>query len=117
MLCLHWFTKKSVDAETKDSNVLKTLFLCWAFRKRGFSLSGKYRQMLTDLIKTKHKSNHKTNQTTLTGETIQEYMYHVLGFVPVDVIRLKKDLWFSKLSNEQITIVDKFLKSKKRVWD
>jgi len=37
----------------------------------------------------------------------------VLGFVPADVVRLKKDLWFSKLSNEQITSAEKYLVSKK----
>jgi len=65
--------------------------------------------MLTDLIKTKHNSNHKTQQTTLKGEIIQEYTYYVLGFVPADVIRLKKDAWFSTLSNDQITLVEKYL--------
>ena len=48
-----------------------------------------------------------------TPEKIQEYTYYCLGFVPADVIRLKKEVWFSKLSNEQITSVDKFLESKK----
>ena len=67
--------------------------------------------------KTKHNSNHKTHQTTLKGEVIQEYTYYVLGFVPADVVRLKKDVWFSKLSNEQITSVEKFLESKYCAWD
>jgi len=65
------------------------------------------------LIKTNHNSNHKTQQTTLKGEVIKEYVYYVLGFVPADVVHLKKDVWFSKLSNEQITSVDKFLESTK----
>jgi hypothetical protein len=73
--------------------------------------------MLLDLIKTKHNSNHKTTQITLEGEVIQEYVYYLLGFVPADIIRLKKDAWFSKLSNEQIKSVDKFLETKKRLWD
>ena len=72
--------------------------------------------MLTDLIKTKHNSNHKTHQTTLKGEIIQEYTYYVLGFVPADVVRLKKDVWFSRLSNEQIKSVENFLESKKCAW-
>ena len=59
-----------------------------------------------------HNSNHKTHQTTLEGEIIQEYSYYCLGFVPADVVRLKKDIWFTKLGNEQITSVDKFLESK-----
>jgi len=71
-----------------------------------FYVSGKFKQLLTDLIKTKHNSNHKPQQTTLKGEIVQEYTYYVLGFVSADVVRLKKDLWFSKLSNEQIESVE-----------
>jgi hypothetical protein len=81
---------KCIDKENKDSKALKTLALCWLFCKRAFSVSGKFRQMLTDLIKTKRNSNQKTTQITLEGEIIQEYIYKVLGFVPADVIRLKK---------------------------
>ena len=108
---------KSIDAKNKDSKALKTLALGWLFNKRAFSVSGKFRQMLIDLNKTKHNSNHKTQQISLKGEIIQEYTYYCLGFVPADVIRLKKDLWFSKLDNEQIKLVDKFIESKKRAWD
>ena len=53
-----------------------------------------------------HNSNHKTQQTTLEGEIVQEYTYYVLGFVPADVVRLKKDVWFSKLDSEQISSVE-----------
>lgn len=53
-------------------------------------------------------TDQKTKQTTLNGEIIQEYTYYVLGFVPAYVVRLKKDVWFSKLSFEQITLVEKF---------
>ncbi len=65
-------------------------------------------------IKTKHNSNHKTQQTTLEGEIVQEYTYKVLGFVPADVVRLQKDLWFIKLGNEQIKSVEKFLELKNK---
>jgi len=68
--------------------------------------------MLTDLIKTKHNSNHITQQVTLKEEIVQEYCYYVLGFVPADVVRLKKDVWFSKINNEQTKSVEKFLKFK-----
>ena len=100
---------KSIDAENKDSKTLKTLALGWLFNKRAFSVSGKFRQRLIDLIKTKHNSNQKTQQITLKGEIIQEYIYYVLGFVPADVVRLKKDVWFSKLGDEQIKSVEKSL--------
>jgi hypothetical protein len=73
--------------------------------------------MLTDLIKTKHNSNHKTQQTTLEGEIVQEYTYYVLGFVPADIVRLKNNHWFMKLNNEQITSIEKFLESKKYAWN
>ncbi len=69
--------------------------------------------MLTDLIKSKHNSNHKTQQTTIEGEIVQDYSYFVLGSVPADVVRLKNDTWFSNLGNEQILSVEKFLESKK----
>ena len=43
---------------------------------------------------------------------IKEYTYFVLGFVPADVVRLKKEVWFSKLNNETITIIEDFLGQK-----
>ena len=64
-------------------------------------------------MKTKHNSNHKTQQTTLKGEIIQEYIYYCLGFVPADVVRLNNDVWFSKLGNKQIKSVENFLDSQK----
>jgi len=67
------------------------------------------------LIKTKHNSNQKTQQTTLNGKIIQEYTYYMLGFVPADIVRLKKEVWFSKLSDEQMKSIERFLKSKKFV--
>ena len=103
---------KSIDKENRDSKTLKTLALGWIFNKRAFSVSGKFKLLLTDLIKTKHNSNHKTQQTTLKGEIIKEYTYYLLGFVPAEVVRLKKDFWFNKLSNEQIKAIVKFLQSK-----
>jgi hypothetical protein len=93
-----------------DSKVLKTLALCWAYRKRAFSVSGKFRKLLSDLIKYLHNSNRQLRQTTLTGGIlVQEYKFYVLGFAPADVVRLKKDVWFSILDSEQISSVKKFL--------
>lgn len=100
---------KSIDAEAKDSLVLKTLALCWLFCKRAFSVSGKFRQLLSDLIIYLHNSNRQLRQITLSGEIIQEEKYHVIGFVPADVVRLNKDIWFKKLDSDQVSSVDKFL--------
>jgi len=100
---------KSIDAETKDSLVLKTLALCWLFCKRAFSVSGKFRQLLSDLIIYLHNSNRRSLQITLSGEIIQEEKFSVIGFVPADVIRLEKDTWFKKLDSDQVSLIDKFL--------
>jgi hypothetical protein len=108
---------KSIDKENKDSKALKTLALCWLFNKRAFSVSGKFRQTLTDLIKTKHNSNQKPKQITLEGEIVQEYIYKVLGFVPADIVRLKHDKWFNELTDIQIKIVEKYLQNKRLVWN
>ena len=67
--------------------------------------------MIADLIKTKHNSNQKTQQIDLEGEIVQEHCYFVLGFVPADVLRLKKDVWFKNLNIEQINSVGKYLSS------
>ena len=100
---------KSIDAKNKDSKALKTLALGWLFNKRAFSVSGKFKQLLTDLIKTKHNSNHKTTQITLQGKIVQEYSCKVLGFVPLNVLQLKREIWFTKLDISQIKFIEDFL--------
>lgn len=100
---------KSIDVKNADSKALKTLSLCWAFRKRAFSVSGKFRQLLSDLIKYLHNSNLKTQQITLTGEIIKDEKFIVQGFVPADVIRLKREVWFMKLDRELVKFVDEYL--------
>jgi len=69
-------------------------------------------------LKTKHNSNHKTQQITLEGKIVQEYSYYLLGFVPADVIRLKKDSWFGELDNTQIIRVEEYLchKYRNKFW-
>ena len=100
---------KNIDAEKADSKGLKTLALCWAYRKRAFSVSGRFRQLLSDLINNTHNSNRKLRQVTLSGEVLSEFRFYVLGFVPADVVRLKEDVWFGKLDSEQVVSVEQFL--------
>jgi len=108
---------KSINAETTDSKTLKTLALCWLFSKRAFSLSGKFRQLLTDLIRDMHNSNCQLRQITLIeGILVQEYKFYVLGFVPAYVTKLKENFWFKKLNSEQITSIEKFLESQTFAW-
>jgi len=101
---------KNIDAEKADSKALKTLALCWAYRKRAFSVSGRFRQLLSDLIRDMHNSNPQMCQTTLEGGILAtDYKFYVLGFVPADVVRLKENVWFEKLDSGQAKLVDEFL--------
>jgi hypothetical protein len=100
---------KGINYDKADSKALKTLALCWAYRKRGFSVSGQFRKMLTDLINQMHNSNKRLVQVSLSGEILPEEKFHVLGFVSIGVLGLSKDVWFSRLNSEQISSVDEFL--------
>jgi len=100
---------KNIDAEKADSKGLKTLALCWAYRRRAFSVSGRFRQLLSDLIRYMHSSNHRLHQMTLLGTIIEEEKSYVIGFVPASVVRLEKGIWFMKLDCAQIDSVDQFL--------
>jgi len=55
-----------------------------------------------------HNSNRQLRQVTLSEETLLEPKYYVIGFVPADVVRLEKDVWFCNLSSEQIDSVERF---------
>jgi hypothetical protein len=105
---------KNNNFDKAGSKALKTLALCWAFRKRAFSVSGRFRRMLSDLIEALHNSNKRMVQVSLSGEVIPEEKFSVLGFVPIDVIGLAKDVWFRMLNSEQIDSVDQFLSESKR---
>jgi len=56
-----------------------------------------------------HNSNRQLNQVTLSGEILLESKYYVIGFVPADVVHLKREVWFSKLDSEQISSIERFL--------
>jgi hypothetical protein len=100
---------KGVNFEKADSKALKTLALCWAYRKRAFSVSGTFRKLLADLISNMHNSNHQTRQITLSGEILEEEKFHVLGFVSAQIIGLRTDVWFWKLDSEQILKIEQEL--------
>jgi hypothetical protein len=92
------YLRKGIDFENADSKGLKTLALCWVFRKRAFSVGGSFRRKLSDLITYLHNSNKKTLQTTLEGTILPEEKYYLLCFVSADVIQLENDVWFIQLT-------------------
>ena len=72
-------------------------------------MSGTFRKLLTYLINDMHNSNLLLRQITLSGEIIEEEKFGVLGFVAINVVGLRKEVWFSKLSSKQIANVEKCL--------
>ena len=82
-----------------------------------FSVSGRFRKLLSGLIRYMHNSNRQLLQVTLEGVIlVQEYKFYVLGFVPAYVTKLKENVWFKKLNSEQTTSVEKFLESQTFAW-
>jgi hypothetical protein len=104
---------KSIDFEIADSKGLKTLALCWAYRKRAFSVSGSFRRALSDLTTSMHNSNKKTAQVSLSREVLPEEKLSVLGFVPMEVIQLAKNIWFRVLDPAQIDSVEQYLSERR----
>lgn len=96
---------KSIDFEKADSKALKTLALCWHFRKRAFSVNGSFRKLLSILINGLRKVIH---QVTLLGEVITE-KYLFLGFVSGEILGLRKNIWFVKLDSEQVVDAQEYL--------
>jgi hypothetical protein len=103
---------KGIDFENADSKGLKTLALCWVYRKRAFSVSGSFRKVLTDLIKDLHNSNKPLVQMTLLGEIISEEPFHLLGFVTGKDLHIEKNDWFIILNHKQLDLLEDCLKEK-----
>lgn len=96
---------KGVNSETADRKGLKTLTLCWAYRKRAFSVSGQFRKALSDLITDLHNSNKKTMQVTLLGEKVPEESYFLLGFMSAKDLEITSEAWFVVLDSKQASKV------------
>jgi hypothetical protein len=100
---------KGIDLENADSKGLKTLVLCWAYRKRAFSVSGQFRKALFDLITYLHNSNKKMVQTRLVGKSLVPEKFFLIGFVVAEVIGVKKECWFDIFNSDQIKSLNRFM--------
>jgi hypothetical protein len=103
---------KSIDFENADSKGLKTLALCWVYRKRAFAVSGTFRKALNDLITDLHNSNKPLVQMTLLDEIIPEEQFHLLGFVNGKDLHVEENTWFTILNHEQLNLLSDCLKEK-----
>jgi hypothetical protein len=61
-----------------------------------------------------HNSNKHLVQVSLSGGILPEEKFSVLGFVPIDIIGLAKEVWFATLNHKQISSVDQYLSETKR---
>jgi len=100
---------KGIDVLKADSKGLKTLALCWVYRKRAFSVSGRFRQALTDLITDLHNSNKNLVQIDLIGKRLPEEKFHLLGFVSASNIEVQTNVWFLVLNSRQIDLLNQIL--------
>ena len=103
---------KGIDFENPDSKGLKTLALCWVYRKRAFTVSGTFHKALTALITDLHNSNKPLVQVTLLGEIIHEEQYHLLGFVTGKDLYIENNVWFIILSALQLDLLTDCFKEK-----
>lgn len=103
---------KGIDFERADSKGLKTLALCWVYRKRAFAVSRSFRKALNDLITDLHNSNKPLVQITLLGEIIPEEKYSMLGFVNGKDLLIEENMWFTILNPKQLDLLTNYLKEK-----
>ena len=61
-----------------------------------------------------YNSSKHLVQVSLSGEPLPEEKFSVLGFVPIDVVGLTRDIWFRVLDSEQIDSVEQFLSESKQ---
>lgn len=87
---------------------LRTLFLCWIFRKRSFSVSGDFREKLSDLICHLHNSNME-GQRDFEGNVVFEWKFTFLGVFLGSELNIPSGIWVKRLEREE---VDKLLEAK-----
>jgi len=83
---------------------LRSLFLCWIFRKRSFSVSGLFREKILDLISHLHNSNMKA-QLDLEGNIVKEWEYTFLGIWTSEDLGIPPFIWVKKLDQAEIDLL------------
>ena len=81
---------------------LRTLFLSWIFRKRSFSVSGHFREVLGDLISHLHNSNME-RQVDLFGKVVPEWEFEFLGIFSGSELGIPSGIWVKKLSEVEVS--------------
>lgn len=92
----------TVGFDLENIKGLRTLFLCWIFRKRSFSVSGDFREKISDLISHLHNSNMENGQKDLWGAPVQEWIYVFLGVWSGSDLGIPSYIWVQSLEREKI---------------
>jgi len=90
-----------VGFDLENVKGLRTLFLCWIFRKRSFSVSGDFRERIHDLIRAMHNSN-MVGQLDLEGNLIREWVYVFLGVFSGAELGIPSCIWVKELSLDEV---------------
>jgi hypothetical protein len=93
--------ERIVGFDIENIKGLRTLFLCWIFRKRSFSISGDFRRVLSDLISHLHNSNMDF-QVTLSGVVVREWVYRFVGVFSGLELGIPPFIWAKKLDRDWV---------------
>jgi len=99
-----------VGFDLENVKGLRTLFLSWIFRKRSFSVSGRFREVFSDLIYHLHNSKMlKQMDLSLDGENrwcgkaVDEWAYTFLGIWSGSELGIPSFIWAKKLDLDVIS--------------
>jgi Geminivirus Rep catalytic domain. len=84
---------------------LRSLALCWLFRKRSFSVSGDFREVLSDLIRTLHNSN-MLGQQNLLGERVPDVSWLFVGIFSGERLGVPPWMWAARI---EVDVVERLL--------
>lgn len=84
---LRKFLLKGCDVENTDIKGLLTLAMTWAFKKRAFSISGKFHRVLREMPEDDESYE----------DCEDEFVYIVIGFVSARLVDIEPDVWFMQL--------------------
>lgn len=96
------YASKCAHYSSVDRKSVKTLAMCWVFRKKAYYVSGEFRKALGDLIRQICISKSRYSQVDLAGAELKANSWKVLGFVGVDILGIDAVKWFLTLEKAQV---------------
>ncbi len=94
------YLMKGVSVEEAGSKAVKGLAMCWIFRKRSFSLSGRFIKLYSDAITLTSNSNKMSlgyKHLDGSGALLAITRWRVIGFIESEVVRWQT---FQRIDNK-----------------